>query len=497
MMITDLKNILLTIMMVWAAALVSSCSDDDSLASRGLETVEMPISISIPAEGFVNPTDVGIGEEGATPALVATRALGDPGTYEKFALPKYLYIYLVSTTTTNTTQVIFKKEVVKPEDWKLSTLGDNTNDHFSSKDGLYVYQGHLSINLPLNRKEGRVYVAASNIDLDDSSTNNKIKLVTSAEWTDEETFLNAITFSNDGELRKNDNMKNLYSSPYNLTKEVNSKDVYYGTIEDYASNVPHIDMVLYHVATKVDLQWTIDDDVQGTSEWTFPASLTQTSVDLNNDGTNDKTWSNDENMNNAANDGKAFFSLIQLRVLPRDKIRLFKPMGNYDRNSNYYLQFMGLRKDMGFKINSKNAEYYNFNEGDESVNPGTKWIGRSVLYVVPQLYSSSYYDNSGGDKWSETSKSTYNQGDDNYYLHLMILTNNYTTCSKDGNTYSTEDHATHGHNTYIKIDSKKLQLGSDNKPVFAPWIRVSLHVTRDNVSKVLELNNSVTFPVTL
>ena len=98
---------------------------------------------------------------------------------------------------------------------------------------------------------------------------------------------------------------------------------------------------------------------------------------------------------------------------------------------------------------------------------------------------------------SEISISNYNQGDDNYYLHLMILTNNYTTCSKDGNTYSTEDHATHGHNTYIKIDSSQLQKGSDNKPVFAPWIRVSLHVTRDNVSKVLELNNSVTFPVTL
>ena len=484
----DLKNILLDIMMFLAAAFVTSCSDDDSLASRGLETVEMPISISIPAEGFVNPTDVGIGEEGATPALVATRALGDPGTYEKFALPRYLYIYLVSTTTTNTTQVIFKKEEVKPEDWKLSTLGDNTNNHFSSKDGLYVYQGHLSINLPLNRKEGRVYVAASPVDI-----SNIVEDFSS--WTSTTDVEDKATFSSQTDTRSN--LQNIYSSPYNLIKKVNGTDVYYGTIEDYASNVPHIDMVLYHVATKVDLQWTIDDDVQGTSEWTFPASLTQTSVDLNNDGTNDKTWSDDKYMNNAANDGKAFFSLIQLRVLPRDKLRLFKPMGNYDRNSNYYLQFMGLRKDMRFKINNKNAYYYNFNDGDESVNPGTKWIGRSVLYVVPQLYSSSYYYNSGGDKWSETSKSTYNQGDDNYYLHLMILTNNYTTCSKDGNTYCTEDHATHGHNTYIKIDSSKLQKGSDGKPVFAPWIRVSLHVTRDNVSKVLELNNSVTFPVTL
>lgn len=449
------------------SAVVTSCSDDDSLASRGLETVEMPISISIPAEGFVSPTDVGIGDEAATPALAdtrATRAFGDPGEAETFALPKYLYIYLVSTSTTGTTQVIFKKEEVKPEDWKLSTSGDKSNNHFLSKDGLYVYQGHLSINLPLNRKKGRVYVAASPVKID-----YIVEDVSS--WTSTTDVEDKATFSSQSDTRSN--LQNIYSSPYNLTKKVDGTDVYYGTIEDYASNVPHIDMVLYHVATKVDLQWTIDDDVQGTSEWTFPASLTQTSVDLNNNGKYDQTWSDDKYMNNADNDGKAFFSLIQLRVLPRDKLLLFKPMGNYDRNSNYYLQFMGLRKDMDFKINGKNAYYYNFNDGDESVNPGTKWIGRSVLYIVPQLYS-----------------------DDNYYLHLMILTNNYTTCSKDGNTYCTEDHATHGHNTYIKIDGSKLQKGSDGKPVFAPWIRVTLHVTKDNVSKVLELNNPVTFPVT-
>lgn len=80
--------------MIMAAAVVTSCSDDDSLASRGLETVEMPISISIPAEGFVNPTDVGIGNEEPASALVTTRALGDPGEAETFDLPKYLYIYL-------------------------------------------------------------------------------------------------------------------------------------------------------------------------------------------------------------------------------------------------------------------------------------------------------------------------------------------------------------------------------------------------------------------
>ena len=174
MMTTDLKNIFITMAIVLAAAFVTSCSDDDSLASRGLETVEMPISISIPAEGFVNPTDVGIGNDEPASTLAVTRALGDPGEAETFALPKFLYIYLVSTSSSNSTQVIFKKQEVKPEDWKLSTSGN----HFSAKDGLYVYQGHLSINLPLNRKDGRVYVVASNLDLDDSATEKNYNLVT-------------------------------------------------------------------------------------------------------------------------------------------------------------------------------------------------------------------------------------------------------------------------------------------------------------------------------
>ena len=261
MMTTDLKNIFFTMAIVLAAAVVTSCSDDDSLASRGLETVEMPISISIPAEGFVNPTDVGIGNDEPASTLALTRALGDPGTAETFALPQYLYIYLVTTTTSGTTQVIFKKQEVKPEDWKLSTSEDNTNNHFSTKDGLYVYQGHLSINLPLNRKEGRVYVVASNLDLDDSGTSSpNYKLVTDvSSWSSSKDVEDGVTFTNQSSLRSN--MQNLYSSPYNLK---NKDDKYYGTIKDYASNVPHIDMVLYHVATKVDLQWTIDEQFQGT-----------------------------------------------------------------------------------------------------------------------------------------------------------------------------------------------------------------------------------------
>ena len=469
-MIIDLKNILWTIMMIMAAAFVTSCSDDDSLASRGLETVEMPISISIPAEGFVSPTDVGIGDEEPASALAVTRVLGDPGEAETFALPQYLYIYLVTTTTSNTTQVIFKKQEVKPEDWKLSTSGGNTNGHFSAKDGLYVYQGHLSINLPLNRKEGRVYVVASNLDLDDSGTDNKYNLVTDvSSWSSFKDVEDGVTFTNQSSLRSN--MQNLYSSPYNLKNEGN----YYGTIKDYASNVPHIDMVLYHVAAKVDLQWTIDEQFQGTKAWE--------QVEKESNGSGDTMRSTTDNASEDYN--KVFFSFIEARLLPKEQLPIFKPMNVTSSSGTFDAAFLGEEKDTGNSQSYTDAngntktrkEYY-------QVLPETEksgmYYGRKVIYVMPKLVTSS----SGG-----------------YYdITLKILVNNYTTSKKDedGKYYSLltkEDHATTGHHAQIKILKTYLDDASkstDGNPIFTPWIRATIHVNSEtDVENIVKFTDPV------
>lgn len=462
----DLKNILLDIMMFLAAAFVTSCSDDDSLASRGLETVEMPISISIPAEGFVNPTDVGIGDDDPASTLAVTRALGDPGEAETFDLPKYLYIYLVSTSSSNSTQVIFKKQEVKPEDWKLSTSEGNTNEHFSAKYGLYVYQGHLSINLPLNRKEGRVYVVASNLDLDDSATEKNYNLVTDVSSLKSHTDVeDKVTFTNQADLRNN--MQNLYSSPYNLENDGN----YYGIIKDYASNVPHIDMVLYHVATKIDLQWTIDEQFQGTKEWV--------QVEKESNGSGDTMRSTTDNTSEDYN--KVFFSFIEARLLPKEQLPIFKPMNVTSSSGTFDAAFLGEEKDTGNSQSYTDAngktktrkEYY-------QVLPETEksgmYYGRKVIYVMPKLVTSS----SGG-----------------YYdITLKILVNNYTTSKKDedGKYYSLltkEDHATTGHHAQIKILKTYLDDASkstDGNPIFTPWIRATIHV-----NTVKDVENIVKF----
>ena len=435
--------------MVMAAAFVTSCSDDDSLASRGLETVEMPISISIPAEGFVNPTDVGIGNDEPASTLAVTRALGDPGEAETFDLPKYLYIYLVSTSSSNSTQVIFKKQEVNPEDWKLSTPGGNTNGHFSAKDGLYVYQGHLSINLPLNRMEGRVYVVASNLDLDDSGTDNKYNLVTDvSSWSSFKDVEDKVTFTNQSSLRSN--MQNLYSSPYNLK---NDDDKYYGTIKDYASNVPHIDMVLYHVATKVDLQWTIDEQFQGTKAWER--------VEKTSNGSHDTMRSTYTSSDDAFN--KVFFSYIEARLLPKENLPIFKPMNVTNGTGTFDASFLGKEVDTGNKDSQERKEYYQVLPEEEKSG---MYYGRKVIYVMPKLVTSSsgsYYD-----------------------ITLKILVNNYTTSKEnEDNSYSSlltaQDHATTGHHAQIKINKADLNAtnSTDGSPVFTPWIRAMLHVKNE------------------
>lgn len=449
---THLNTILFTIILAVSAVMMVSCSDDDSLASRGLETVEMPVSISIPAEGFVNPVDAGIGNNGPSTLLAAyqhdevdTRGAGDPGTAETFVLPRYLYIYLVSVSQSNVTRVYYKKVEMESSEWKLASSAGNVNDHFSDKDGLYVYQGHIAINLPIDRKEGRVYAVASNIDLDDSGADNKYKLVTEvSSWTSDNDVVEKVTFTNQSALR--DSLQNIYSSPYNLQ---NAEGGYYGTVKDYNTNVPHIDMVLYHVATKVDLQWTIEEPYQGTKEWE--------QVVRDKNGSSNTMRSTSVSTDDAYN--KVFFSFIEARKLPKENLPLFKPMAVTSASGSFDVPFLGEEISTGNKDSNGRNEYYQVLPDTEKAG---MYYGRKVIYVMPKLVTAStgdYYD-----------------------IPLRILVNNYTTSKKDGDTYTSlltgEDHASTGYHIHMKIlkSSVKATGSTDGNPVFATWLRARLHV---------------------
>ena len=536
-MTTDLKNIFFTIAIVLAAAFVTSCSDDDSLASRGLETVEMPISISIPAEGFVNPTDVGIGDEAATPALVATRALGDPGTYEQFHLPQYIYLFLCNKSTNGTESVIYQKIEIPSDEltsaWEKTVWGN---------DSIYTYRGNVSINLPLNRSKGKIYAAASYKPLhtnnasssmaEDTKSNhlsfncerpskfgdskypreyiNESKTYTDDTYGTENAVKNII-FSN---ITLRNNMQDVYSTPYN---KKNSNGDYYGTITDYASNVPNINIVLYHVATKVDVQWSIDEDYQGTADWAVPTVRAEKGYEgqplqYHDASTLGSTylpahwhWTKYEceTMVNRKNEkDKLFFSLVELCDLPKYGCFLFRPLETGYNSSNNVHGYLGTYKlrltgseitpkynvtDNGNVYNGSvpghnnndpptgeyvtsggyKTYYYHLDESDY----GKKYYGREVRYVIPKVYTLTSNDVAMS----------------NNHIKMRLLCNNYTTSTPDGSSIYNEDHATKGYNTYIKIAKPT------GDKIYTPWIRVFINVdTSQKAQNVMKITDDPT-----
>ena len=514
--------------MIMAAAFVTSCSDDDSLASRGLETVEMPISISIPAEGFVNPTDVGIGDEAVTPASATTRAFGDPGTYEQFHLPRYIYLFLCNESTNGTKSVIYQK--IEIPDNELTSSWEKT---VSGTDSIYTYKGNVSINLPLNRSKGKIYAAASYMPLhttnaspsmaEDGESNhlsfncarpskfgdsnypreyiNESKTYTDGTYGTEDAVKNII-FSN---ITLRNNMQDVYSTPYN--KMVNG--VYYGTIKDYDSNVPNINIVLYHVATKVDVQWSIDEDYQGTADWAVPTVKSNSnppapldSFPASTSGSTylpaHKYWTKHEckTMVNSKNEtDKLFFSLVELRDLPKYGCFLFRPLetGNSNYLSSYKIRLIGSDSIPQYTVKDGNGNvtqsgpvpthdktgstgeyvasggyntyYYHLDEKDY----GMKYHGRVVAYVTPKVYNI-------------TTEGTEPDADN--FIKMRLLCNNYTTSTSDGSSIYNEDHASKGYNTYIKIAKPT------GDKIFTPWIRVFINVNTSekaqNVMKITE-----------
>lgn len=525
MMITDLKNILLDIMMFLAAAFVTSCSDEDSLASRGLETVEMPVSISIPAEGFVNPTDVGIGDEAVTPALAVTRALGDPGTYEQFHLPRYIYLFLCNESTNDTKSVIYQK--IEIPDNELTSSWEKT---VSGTDSIYTYKGNVSINLPLNRRKGKIYAAASYIPLhttNASSLENSNHLSFNCERPSEfgdsntreyinesktytgnygtEDAVKNIIFSN---ITLRNYMQDVYSTPYNKMEN----GVYYGTITDYASNVPNINIVLYHVATKVDVQWSIDEHYQGTADWAVPTEKSKSPgepLDLLDASTAEngtylpahRYWTKYEcetMYGNKDETDKLFFSLVELRDLPKYGCFLFRPLetGSNSNLGSYKIRLIGSETTPQYTVidgngNVKsgsvpkhdntassptgayvasegyNTYYYHLDEKDY----GMKYHGRVVAYVTPKVY---------------TTEGTEPDADN--FIKMRLLCNNYTTSTQDGSSIYNEDHATKGYNTYVKISKP-----TTGDKIFTPWIRVFINVdTPQKAQNVMKITDEPT-----
>lgn len=229
----------------WALTL-TSCSTSDS-PSDDEHIVHMPVNLYIPA---TDANLVGAGAAGAK----ATRAEGDPGTYEKFKLPTYSYIYIITKDDNGKDYVTLSTSQLKGS-WKKERYQGALA---TANDSVYRYEGYINVYLPDQRKPtGAVYAALSSVELPGLPKGNES---TQNEYT--ESDVKAFQFTMSDAIQAE--IQNIYSTPYNY----NINSTYYGTLYNMNTVNPSINIVLYHIASKLDLQWNVATDIQSSVKLT-------------------------------------------------------------------------------------------------------------------------------------------------------------------------------------------------------------------------------------
>ena len=223
------------------AYVMTACSDREELPDR----ISLPLTISLPVDDNYNPS---------AQAPSRRRVMGDPGKAEEFLLPRHLYYFVMRYNTGSGKWSIWQATDAEPqvEEWTktryaggLQTPGDS------------IYQYTKTINLLLKNEGafiGRVYAIASAQPLT-FNTNKAFDELDFAHMDLDDVL--EMTFSTSSTTIQQ-SLQNIYTSPYNY----NVAGDYYGAFsnKDEKLKVPHVHLMLYHVAAKVDIKWNVQED---------------------------------------------------------------------------------------------------------------------------------------------------------------------------------------------------------------------------------------------
>lgn len=302
-----------------------SCRDEEEQGRRG-----QAVPFTLPIELMLQPEE----------DMAATRAPGDPGTWEKFRFPRYAYIYLVAfgdafpagkVCELDTNEDGVGEGNLWPEElttgWSKATNSQEVPQTLN--DSIYRHTSlEAHFMLPSGTTSARVYIAASYEPL----KKNGVAIPTLTADNTEAHVLN-LTFDADESAFRN-NLQNLYSTPYNYRPAATPYNGnYYGTV-NLKTRV--IRMMLYHVAAKVDVKWNVAEDKQD----------------------------------------DYYISYIQARQLKQKNCLLFRPTENTWTSAD---------ADDGDPGNG--AENYSLDLVDSDI--GQQWLGRRYFYAIP--YGPTYY----------------------------------------------------------------------------------------------------------
>lgn len=210
---------------------VVSCSERQEVDSR----LTLPIAINLPADGVYQPA-------GNAPAR---RAFGDPGTTERLLLPEHIYLIVLKQLDDDSWQTwhVVHREPTSGE-WNKKRYNGDLN---SKNDTIYQLKEEIVFPLSNASFNGLVYAVASAVPL----TFNK---AFSADAIRNLNDVLTLTF-NTSSTTVQENLQHIYSTPYNYFRN----GAYYGAFSTH-QRVPHVELMLYHVAAKVDIKWSVAAD---------------------------------------------------------------------------------------------------------------------------------------------------------------------------------------------------------------------------------------------
>ena len=193
----------------------------------------MPFSLYLPA-----------GEVQAARRMPAHCTVGDPGTTEQFLFPNYIYAVILKREGATWTCWNTIERVLTDEDWIMTRY----NGSLQAADSIYQYAGTLDLLLQNETVQGRVYIIASAIPLTFNKTFSTISTL--------DDVLNLTFDASSADVQNN--LQHIYTSPYNHRID----GEYYGTFDCIPQRSTQVNMMLYHVAAKVDLQWNVVDSMR-------------------------------------------------------------------------------------------------------------------------------------------------------------------------------------------------------------------------------------------
>lgn len=226
-MTTKIRYILLAVI---CACAMASCTDDKEVSQ-----ISLPLTVSLPTNDHYSMPQ----------QSSCRRVIGDPGTTEIFLLPQHLYFFVLLHMDSGWKVMHAVHTEPQPDEWikrrytgQLQTEGDS------------IYQYTETFSLPADRqgKEGMVFAVASAVPL---TFNREMNAISSLEQVVNLTF-------DASSATVQENLQHIYSSPYNYMQS----GAYYGSFHNTAGLPARLNLMLYHVAAKVDLQWNVADSMR-------------------------------------------------------------------------------------------------------------------------------------------------------------------------------------------------------------------------------------------